>query len=115
MVSQYVLNKMDKPQTIYFNKTDNNADEITAWCSMRMTGYYFVLSVRKISYAVNRIVHIHAWLVLFVMALLFFLVSSTCIHLARAERDKACQRQYKLEQQIESLNCQLEVSDGKIH
>lgn len=106
---------MDKPQTIYFNETDSNTDEITAWYSVKMTGHYFVLSIRKISYAIDKIVHIHAWLVLFIVALLFFLVSSVCIHLARAERDKACQRQYKLEQQIESLNCQLEVSDGKVH
>lgn len=106
---------MDKPQTIHFKETDSNTDEITAWYSVQMTGYYFMLSVRKISCAVNRIVHIYTWLVLFAMALLFFLVSSVCIYLARAERDHACQRQYKLEQQVESLKCQLEVSDGKVN
>lgn len=88
---------------------------MTAWYSVKMTGHYFMLSVRKISYVVNKIVHIYAWLVMFVMALIFFLVSSICIHLARAERDKSCQRQYKLEQQVESLKCQLEIADGKVH
>lgn len=106
---------MDKIQTIHFKETDSNTDEITAWYSVKMTGHYFMLSVRKISCAINRIVHVYAWFVLVIVALLFLLVSNVCIYFARAERDQACQRQYKLEQQVESLKCQLEVSNGKVN
>lgn len=101
---------MEKQPTIYFSKSDDNTDEITIWSCIKMTWYYFLLSVRKISHAINRIVHTYSWLVVFFTALTAFHISSVCIRSARAERDSSVQQQYKLEQQIETLQCQLEVS-----
>lgn len=102
---------MKEPQTIYFTEKESNTDEITTWCCVKMTWYYLALSAKKIYRTIDKIVHSYAWLVLFLSALLFFLVSSIFIRLAREERDESCQRQYKLEQQVESLKCQLEVSN----
>lgn len=103
--------KTKETQTIHFTKNDNNTDEITAWYSVKMTGYYFGLSVKKISRAIDSIVHTYAWMVMILVVLISFLVSSVFIHLARAERDQANQRQYKLEQQVESMKCQLEAEN----
>ena len=101
---------MEKTQTIYFTKSDNNTDELTAWYCVKMTWYYLVLSVKKVSHIINAIVHDYAWLVLAIVIMMSFLISSVFIHSARAERDKSYQHQYKLEQRIQSLQCQLEVA-----
>lgn len=100
---------MEEPQTIYFTKSDNNTDDLTAWYCVKMTWHYLILSVKKISRIVNSIVHEYAWLVLALVITISLLTSSIFIRLARAERDESCQRQYKLEQQVQSLQCQLEV------
>lgn len=101
---------MDKPQTIYFTKEDSQTDDLSAWYCVKMTWHYLVLSVTKISRVVDSIVHEYAWLVLVMVMLVSFLVSGIYIHLARAERDQSCKRQYQLEQQVQSLQCQLEIS-----
>lgn len=101
---------MEEPQTIYFTKSDNHTDEQTTWYCVKMTWHYLVLSVKKISRIINTIVHNYAWLVLAIVIDVSCLISSVFIRSARAERDEACQRQYKLEQQVQSLQYQLEAS-----
>ena len=100
---------MEKQSTIYFTKADDNTDEITAWDSVKMTWHFFALSVRKISAIINSIVHEYSWIVLFMVLLVSIFASSVFIGLARAERDSACKKQCELEQQVETLKCQLEV------
>lgn len=101
---------MEKQPTIYFTSSDNNTDEITAWDSIKMTWHFFALSVRKVSRIIDHIVHTYSWFVLFLTAIVSFLISSVYICSARAERDRSNKQQYKLEQQIKTLQCQLEVS-----
>lgn len=98
-------------ETIYFSKADSNSDEMSILNCIKMTWYWLALSVKKVSRVVDDIVHEYAWLTVFAVAVLAFLLSSVFIHSARAERDVSQQKQYKLEQQVQSLQCQLEITN----
>lgn len=102
---------MEEFQTIHFKEKDNGSDEMTVLCSVKMALYYFALSIKKIVRIIDRMVHVYAWKILFAVALFSILVSSVYMRRARVECDKSWQRQYRLEQQVETLKRQLNANE----
>lgn len=100
---------MKEQKTIYFSESDKNSDELSIWLSVKMTWHYLKLSLKKISLLINDVVHKYSWTVLLLTILISSVISDIYIGMARAERDKSYQKQYRLEQKIKSLQCQLEV------
>ena len=97
-------------KTIHFTKEDNNTDEITTWECVRLTAHFFKLSVKRVYNIIDNFVHTNSWCVLFLTIVLSIAISCIYIGNARAERDRTCKLQYKLEQQLKALQCRMEVT-----
>lgn len=68
-----------------------------------------VVIIRNTANAVNSFVTNRSWLAISSVALVCILVSVVNIMQARAERDAAMKKQFKLQQQIEQLTLAVEV------
>lgn len=100
---------MKKTETILFTQKDCITDEISAWYCIKMAWLYFVMFVKKVYEYIDRAVHRDPWLALLFMSLIECSICCVTIASARAERDNANAKQYKLEQEVNSLKCQLEA------
>lgn len=96
-------------EKIIFAEGNVANEDVTIAYSIKMTWHYMSLSAKKIWKLTDEVVHCYAWLTVWMVILVSFLIGGICVGSARAERDQANKKAYKLEQENESLRNQLEI------